>query len=164
MIRRNMPALFSVLLAAAALLAAAPPSSGRGGRVASDDRLFFAMQIADETGAVIAEPKLLGMPGVPLRMNLLEPGEESRSRMSLWLQPEARGDGSFDVTFEITVPGKLAGGKGHMTLRSGEEKSASFAYPGGHLELQLVAFAVPSPEFDLYLQHGIRLLDRTRQT
>lgn len=163
--RRIVPALLSALLAVSALLATAPrPADARGEKFFSDETLFFAMQIADETGAVIAEPKLLGMLGVPLQMNLVEPGKSARSRMSLRLEPEANRDGSYDVAFEITVPGKVSFGRGSMTLRSGEEKSASLQYPGGHLELQLVAFAVPSPEFDLFLQHGIRLQDRARHT
>ena len=122
------------------------------------------MQIADETGAILAEPKLLGMLGVPLQMSLVEPGKSSRSRMDLRLEPEANRDGSYAVSFELSVPGKVSRGRGSMTLRAGEEQSASVDYPGGRIELQLVAFTVPSPEFDLFLRHGIRLQDRARHT
>lgn len=162
---RALPALLSALLAGAALLATSPAGSPSQ-RAASlpDDTLFFAMQIADEEGTVLAEPKLLGMCGVPLQMTLAEPGRIEEPTMSLRLQPEARKDGSYEVAFELSVPGKVDRSRGTMTLRFGEEKSAFVPYPGGRLEVQLVAFAVPSPEFDLYLEHGIRKQVRTRQT
>jgi hypothetical protein len=130
-----------------------------------DEAVFFAMQIADEAGTVLAEPKLLGMCGVPLQMTLAEPGFATEPQMSLRLEPEIRRDGSYEVAFELSVPGKVSKHRGSMTFRMGEEASARLSYPGGHLEVQLVAFAVPSPEFDLFLEHGIRSsLQRTRQT
>lgn len=162
--RHTMPAILSVLLAVGALFVAAPSSSDERKGGPEEDTLFFSMQIADESGAILAEPKLLGMLGVPLQMSLVEPGKKRQSRMDLRLEPEANQDGSYAVTFELSVPGKVSRGRGSMTLRSGEEQSASVFYPGGRIELQLVAFAVPSTEFDLYLRHGIRLLERARHT
>lgn len=163
--RRAIPALMSALLAVGALLGAAPaPTDARQSPQPLEETLFFAMQIADESGAILAEPKLLGIPGVPLQMSLHHPGEDLAERMSLLLEPEAQSDGSFAVSFELSVPGKISKGKGSMTLRSGQEQSASVDYPGGRIDLQLVAFTVPSAEFDLYLRHGIRLLERARHT
>lgn len=163
--RRTIPALLSALLAVGSLLGAAPPAAdAQESASLSEDALFFAMQIADESGAILAEPKLLGIPGVPLQMSLVQPGENLQSRMDLLLEPEANQDGSYAVSFELSVPGKVTKGRGSMTLRAGEERSASVDYPGGRIDLQLVAFAVPSAEFDLYLRHGIRQLDRTRHT
>ncbi len=164
--RHALPALLTVFLAVGALFVAAPTTApeSRNWAGLSEDALFFSMQIADETGAILAEPKLLGMLGVPLQMSLFEPGKSSRSRMDLRLEPEANRDGSYAVSFELSVPGKVSRGRGSMTLRAGEEQSASVDYPGGRIELQLVAFTVPSPEFDLFLRHGIRLQDRARHT
>lgn len=164
--RHALPALLTVFLAVGALFVAAPTTApeSRNWAGLSEDALFFSMQIADETGAILAEPKLLGMLGVPLQMSLVERGKSSRSRMDLRLEPEANRDGSYAVSFELSVPGKVSRGRGSMTLRAGEEQSASVDYPGGRIELQLVAFTVPSPEFDLFLRHGIRLQDRARHT
>lgn len=161
--RRSLPALLSALLAGAVAWGPTSPSS-TGAETAADEALFFAMQIADAEGTVLAEPKLLGMCGVPLMMDLAEPGRHAEPQMSLRLEPEARRDGSYEVAFELSIPGKMSKRRGSMTFRFGEETSALLAYPGGHLEVQLVAFAVPSPEFELYLEHGIRRLERTRQT
>lgn len=163
--RHAMPALFTVLLAVGALFVAAPkaPTAPGEGPLA-ENALFFSMQIADESGAILAEPKLLGMLGVPLQMSLVEPGQNLQSRMDLRLEPEANRDGSYAVSFELSVPGKVSRGRGSMTLRSGEEQSASVDYPGGRIELQLVAFSVPSAELDLFLRHGSRLQERARHT
>lgn len=163
--RRTIPALLSALIAVGSLLGASPPAAdAQQDAAAPEEALFFAMQIADESGAILAEPKLLGLPGVPLQMKLWQPGGTRQSRMDLWLEPAANDDGSYAVSFELSVPGKVTRGRGSMTLRSGEERSASVDYPGGRIDLQLVAFAVPSVEFDLYLKHGIRMLERSRHT
>ena len=84
--RRIAPALVAVLLALAAAvfpagepLAPAPPAQA----TADDGRVFFAMHIADEHGAVLAEPRLLGLHGVPLEMTLADPGNLEVPRMSL---------------------------------------------------------------------------------
>lgn len=152
----------AVLVALGALVA--PVSNGDGSPLegqmcepATGDRLFFAMSIADDAGTVLAEPKLLGMCGVPLDMTLAEPGRLDDPRMSLHLEPQARKDGGLDVSFEVSVRGRVASGKGQLTVRPGEERTAHVTYPGGKLEIQLAAFQVPSAELDLYLQHGAAL-------
>lgn len=160
--RRIVPALFGALLAVGALVAPAPdggesPLLGQMCEPAAGDRLFFAMSIADEAGTVLAEPKLLGMCGVPLEMTLAEPGRLDDPRMSLLLEPQARRDGGLDVAFEVSVRGRVAAGKGQITVRPGEERTAHVTYPGGTLQIQLAAFQVPSVELDLYLEHGATL-------
>lgn len=160
MYRRSAPAWIAVILAAASI-AAAPPPSERGAagerpavKTGVEDTLFFALSIADEQGTVLAEPKLLGMCGVPLEMTLATPGRLEVPRLSLLLEPEWKKDGSYEIAFELTIPGRLDKGKGTMRLRPGEEKSAQLSYPGGFFEVQLAAFTVPSQAFDLYLLHG----------
>jgi hypothetical protein len=147
---RLMPGLAILLLAACALIV----PGERSGPAQSGSPLFFAMSIADETGALLAEPRLLGQDGMPLEMTLAEPGAEAEPRMSLWMQPEMERDGSYEICFEISLPGRVEKGKGRVRLRSGEEKSTRVAYPGGHLDVQLAAFDVRSPEFHLYMQYG----------
>src|SRR5690606_15388708 len=102
--RRTIPALLSALIAVGSLLGAAPPAAdAQQDAAAPEEALFFAMQIADESGAILAEPKLLGLPGVPLQMKLWQPGGTRQSRMDLWLEPAANDDGSYAVSFELSV-------------------------------------------------------------
>ncbi|AKU92916.1 hypothetical protein [Vulgatibacter incomptus] len=168
--RRVAPAVAAVLLATAAFVFGPAEGSARTADQAPlaskrfDDKLFLAMSIADEKGTVLAEPKLLGMCGVPLEMNLVEPGALEMPRVSLVLQPEWQRDGSYEIAFELSVPGRIDRGRGTMRLRPGEEKSAQVSYPGGHFDVQLAAFAVPSPEFKLYLEHGARQLIQASRT
>lgn len=163
--RRTLPALIAALLASGAAVHAQPEAGGApADEQAGAPTVFFAMQIADEQGSVLAEPKLLGMCGVPLEMRLSEPGMVSEPWMNLVLQPESRQDGSFDVAFELSIPGTVDKGKGSMHLRSGEEKSAWLPYPGGQVEVLVAAFAVPSAEFDLFLEHGLRRPDTPCRT
>lgn len=164
--RRFVPALVAGLLAVAA--AAFPPAAPVSGTAFAaprvQEKLFFAMQIADEQGAVLAEPKLLGLGGVPLEMTLRDAGPLRAPTMSLRLQPATLRDGSYEISFELSVPGRVRNGKGTLRLRPGEEQVATVRYPGGHLEVQLAAFAVPSQEFDLYLEHGITGSQRPART
>ncbi|HEY0839821.1 MAG TPA: hypothetical protein VGD74_06520 [Vulgatibacter sp.] len=157
MSRRAAPALIATLVAAAAFVFPPPdsaqgpaPSASRG----QGEKLFFAMSIADEKGQVVAEPKLLGVCGVPLEMTLAEPGKLRMPKMSLLLEPQWQHDGSYEIAFELSIPGRIDRGKGTMRLFPGEEKSALVSYPGGHFEVQLAAFAVPSDALQLYLHHG----------
>ncbi len=126
-----------------------------------DEPVFLAMSIADETGEMIAEPKLLGMCGVPLDMQLTEPGE-LQPRMRLSLQPEAGLHGDYEIAFSVSVPGKVTNGRGTLRVRPGEGRTATLAYPGGHLDVQLVAFSVPSQELSLYLEQGAALRTPSR--
>lgn len=158
--RRVAPALVAALLALAA--AAFPGSTATTGErpapaTDGDRKLFFAMHIADEHGSVLAQPRLLGLSDVPLEMTLAEPGNLGIPRLSLRLEPAPLEDGSFEIAYELEVPRLAAHGTGVVRMRPGEEKWTRVEYPGGHLEVQLAAFAVPSAEFDLYLEHGIRL-------
>jgi hypothetical protein len=154
--RRVVPALVAAALALAAALApadeAAAPASAS---VPQDGRLFFSMQIADERGEVLAEPKLLGVCGVPVEMTLTAPGNLEVPRLSLRLEPALEKDGFYEIAYELAIPALDAHGRGTVRVRPGEEKSARLEYPGGHLEMQLAAFAVPSDAFRLYLEHGI---------
>jgi len=156
---RLAPALVAMLLATAAALAPdvrAPAAPGeRAAPAAGAGKLFFSMSIADERGAVIAEPKLLGVCGVPVEMTLAAPGNLEVPRLSLRLEPALDADGSYEIAYELAIPSLDAHGKGTVRVRPGEEKSARLEYPGGHLEMQLAAFAVPSDAFELYLLHGI---------
>lgn len=167
MSRRNVPALIAVLLAVSAF-AFAPPAADGGGKLLESEKLkeklFFALSIADEQGEIVAEPKLLGMCGVPVEMTLVEPGRLELPRLSLLLEPEWQRDGSYEIAFELSIPGRLDKGKGTMRLRPGEEKSTQVAYPGGYFEVQLAAFTVPSPEFQLYLQHGVHSTQQASRT
>lgn len=156
--RRAVPALFATVLALAALAAAparepAAPETPVVSRGAAD--LFFSMSIADAEGDVIAEPKLLGMCGVPVLMTLSDPGNLDMPKMSLRLESALASDGSYQIAYELAVPGLAAHGRGTVRMRPGEEKSARVEYPGGHLHVQLAAFAVPSAEFQLFLRHGV---------
>jgi hypothetical protein len=156
--RRAVPAFVAIVLAVGALLLpAAAPAPAVVVAEASEpgDTLFFSMSIADEAGEVLAEPKLLGMCGVPVEMTLASPGDLESPRMSLRLDPVLGSDGSYQIDYELAVPGLAAHGKGTMRMRPGEEKLTRVEYPGGHLDLQLAAFAVPSAEFQLFLRHGI---------
>lgn len=163
--RRTLPALIAALLASGAAVHAPAGGGSRGGAtsVQAEDAVFFSMQIADEGGVVLAEPMLLGRSGLPLQMELVDPGAAREPQMSLRLQPASRSDGSFDIDFELSVQGRLDRGRGSLVLRSGEEKSARLHYPGGHLDLLLAAFAVPSVEFDLFMEHGRQRQQRTRR-
>lgn len=167
--RRVAPALLAVALAVGALVA--PPAGdrelpllGQTCEPETGDRLFFAMSIADEAGTVLAEPKLVGMCGVPLEMTLAEPGRLDEPRMSLSLEPQPRRDGSLDIAFEVSVRGRVEAGKGHVRVRPGEERTAHVTYPGGTLQIQLAAFQVPSVELQLYLEHGRALRDGPGRT
>jgi hypothetical protein len=91
---------------------------------------------------------------MPLEMTLADPGSTDEPRMSLSMTPELVRDGSYEICFEISVPGRVEKGKGKFRLRSGEEKKTRVQYPGGHLDVQLAAFNVHSPEFHLYMQYG----------
>lgn len=164
--RRIMPASIALLLAVSALLIAPPRADDAFAHVSETggEKLFFALSIADERGMVLAEPKLLGKGGIPLEMTLRRPDALSLPGMSLLLEPEWQRDGSYEIAFELTVPGLLSRGKGSLRLRPGEEKSAQLDYPGGFVEVQLTAFAVPSPALDLYLQHGIQAAERASRT
>ena len=64
-------------------------------------------------------------------------------------------DGRYAISYELAIPGLAARGRGMLRVFPGEEKSARLQYPGGHLDVQLAAFAVPSAEFQLFLRHGI---------
>ena len=167
--RHAAPALLATLLASAAFFAppapvetaAASPRSGavhggafHGGGLHGGEKLFFAMSIADEKGETVAEPKLLGVCGVPLEMTLAEPSKLSSPRMSLLLEPQSQRDGSYEIAFELSIPGRVDKGKGTLRLFPGEEKSTLVSYPGGHFEVQLAAFTVPSSALQLYLHHG----------
>jgi len=154
--RHAAPALLATLLASAAFVAppAAPVPGVETAAPHAGEKLFFAMSIADESGAMVAEPKLLGVCGVPLEMTLAEPGKLSTPRMSLLLEPQFQKDGSYEIAFELSIPGRIDKGKGTMRLFPGEEKSTLVSYPGGHFEVQLAAFTVPSQALDLYLHHG----------
>lgn len=156
--RHAAPALLATLLASAAFFAppapVEPAATSRSAAVQGGEKLFFAMSIADEKGETVAEPKLLGVCGVPLEMTLAEPGKLSSPRMSLLLEPQSQRDGSYEIAFELSIPGRVDKGKGTMRLFPGEEKSTLVSYPGGHFEVQLAAFAVPSSALQLYLHHG----------
>lgn len=160
--RRLIPGLLVLALAALALALPARPAGSPG----SGEMLFFAMSIADERGAVLATPKLLGPDDGPVEMTMdmppAEPGSVDEPRMSLWMQPERVQDGSYEICFEISMPGRVKKGKGKLKLRSGEEKKARVRYPGGHLDVQLAAFSVRSPEFRLYMQHAAGLAGPNR--
>ena len=93
---------------------------------------------------------------VPVFMTLADPGNLDMPKMSLRLESALASDGSYQIAYELAVPGLAAHGKGTVRMRPGEEKSARLEYPGGHLDVQLAAFAVPSAEFQLFLRHGIR--------
>lgn len=160
--RRVAPAVVAVLLAIAAALF--PPSRPQSAGAVSAGKLFFAMQIADEQGAVVAQPKLLGMCGVPLEMRLADPDNLASPRMSLRLLPDRQRDGSYEIAFELSVPGRMDKGKGTIQVFPGEEKSTRVDYPGGHFDVQLAAFAVPSAELQLYLEHGVQLHQRPQRT
>lgn len=155
--RRVAPAIAIVLLALAAVAFPSTPATGRDAvQVAeSGERLFFAMEIADEQGEVLAQPKLLGMCGVPLEMRLADPQDLRSSKVKLTLLPDLQVDGSYEIAFELTVPGKMDKGTGTISVRPGEERSTRVDYPGGHFDVQLAAFTVPSTEFQLFLEHGI---------
>lgn len=153
--RRVAPALVAMVLALAAALVPeerAPEPVAEAPAWAH--KLFFSMQIADERGAVLAEPKLLGMSGVPLEMTLAGPGLEV-PRLNLRLESVLGADGLYSIAYELEVPGLDARGKGTVRMRAGEEMSARVEYPGGHLDMQLATFAVPSDEFRLFLKHGL---------
>ncbi|HWV37384.1 MAG TPA: hypothetical protein VN033_02790 [Vulgatibacter sp.] len=153
--RHAAPALLATLLASAAFIApAGAPEPAAATAPRAGEKVFFAMSIADESGATVAEPKLLGVCGVPLEMTLAEPGRLSTPRMSLLLEPQFQEDGSYEIAFELSIPGRIDRGKGTMRLFPGEEKSTLVSYPGGHFEVQLAAFTVPSRALDLYLHHG----------
>jgi len=165
---RLAPALVAMLLATAAALAPdvrAPAAPGeRAAPAAGAGKLFFSMSIADERGAVIAEPKLLGVCGVPVEMTLTDPGNLEMPKMSLRLEPALEKDGFYEIAYELEIPGLDAHGKGTFRVRPGEEKATRLAYPGGHLEMQLAAFTVPSAEFQLFLRHGIERPQRPSRT
>ncbi len=154
--RRIAPALIAVLLATSASVFGSSPAETVATQSSRslDEKLFFSMSIADDEGTILAEPKLLGVCGVPVEMTLSEPGKLEMPRMSLVLQPEWQRDGSYEIAFELTIPGRLSKGRGSFRLFPGEEKSTLVSYPGGHFAVQLAAFTVPSQEFDLFLQHG----------
>ncbi|WP_373046783.1 hypothetical protein [Vulgatibacter sp.] len=153
---RAVPAFVAMVLAlAAALFPAQSPAPAQAQPAGPEEKLFFSMQIADEQGDVIAEPKLLGMCGVPVEMTLADPGNLEMPKMSLRLESALESDGSYAIAYELAVPGLAAHGKGTVRVRPGEEKSTRLQYPGGHLDVQLAAFAVPSAEFQLFLRHGI---------
>jgi len=160
--RRAVPALVfvAVALLALGLPVVAPPVPDGADEAAlvcvEDEPLLFAMSIADETGETLAEPKLVGLCGVPLELRLSEPFGGSE-RMSLQLQPDAGADGAFEIAFSLSVPGKLHDGRGTLRLRPGEERKATISYPGGHLDVQLVAFSMRSHEARLYLEQGAAL-------
>lgn len=166
MTRRITPALLAGLLALLAIgsPAVTPDEEPLLGQVCeADGRVFFAMQIEDEEGDVLAEPKLLGMCGVPLGMTLSDPAADE-PRMSLLLDPRGSSDGGYDVAFDLSVPGKVKNGKGSVHVKPGEERSARVSYPGGHLKVQLAAFAVPSVELELYLKNGAAALPAPGRT
>ena len=165
--RRLAPALVAMLLATAAALAPAPGAPEDPGQAAAREapgKLFFSMSIADERGEVLAEPKLLGVCGVPVEMTLSDPGNLDMPRMSLRLEPLLEKDGFYEIAYELAIPGLDAHGKGTVRVRPGEEKSTWVSYPGGQLEMQLAAFNVPSAEFQLYLRHGIERPQRITRT
>jgi hypothetical protein len=167
--RRIAPALFAAALALGAFVAPTPHEgepalAGQMCEPASGDRLFFAMSIADEAGTVLAEPKLVGMCGVPLEMTLAEPGNLDEPRMSLSLEPRPDDDGSLEIAFQVSVRGRVEAGKGRVRIRPGEERTARVSYPGGTLQIQLAAFQVPSVELDLYLRNGAALRAGTGRT
>lgn len=155
--RRVVPAVAIVVLAIAAVFAPVSPSAERPSAevVESGERLFFAMEIADEQGEILAQPKLLGMCGVPLEMRLADPLDLRSPKMKLTLLPDLQVDGSYEIAFELSVPGRIDKGTGTISVRPGEERSTRVDYPGGHFEVQLAAFTVPSTEFQLFLQHGV---------
>ena len=153
--RRFAPALVAMVLAlAAALTPAEQAPEPEPAAPAWANKLFFSMQIADERGAVLAEPKLLGLSGIPLEMTLATPGLEV-PQLNLRLESVLGDDGLYSIAYELEVPGLAARGSGPVRMRAGEEKSARVEYPGGHLDMQLATFAVPSDEFRLFLQHGL---------
>ena len=157
--RRAVPALVAMVLALAAAFfpASAPAPAVETPPFAAEnaEKLFFSMQIADEQGEVLAEPKLLGMCGVPVEMTLSDPGNLEMPRMSLRLESSLESDGRYAIPYELAIPGLAARGRGMLRVFPGEEKSARLQYPGGHLDVQLAAFAVPSAEFQLFLRHGV---------
>jgi hypothetical protein len=141
---RITPGLLVLLLALSAM--AVPDRSGVPG--AAGDPLYFDMSIADESGAVLATPRLVGLEGKSLQMTLAKPS------MSLEMSPELVKDGSYEICFEISMPGRVEKGRGRLKLRSGEEKRTRVSYPGGHLDVRLAAFNTQSPEFKLLMQYG----------
>ena len=164
---RVAPALVAMLLAAAAAIAPAvpePEAPGAAVLAAGGEKLFFSMSIADEQGAVIAEPKLLGLCGVPVEMTLADPGNLEMPKMSLRLESALEADGFYEIAYELAIPGLDAHGKGTFRVRPGEEKATRLTYPGGHLDMQLAAFTVPSAEFQLYLRHGVEKPQRPTRT
>lgn len=166
--RRIAPAAAAVLLAILALVFPSGTASKlavvEADKADSQDRLFFAMEIADEQGEILAQPKLMGMCGVPLEMRLADPLDLHSPKMSLTLLPDLQRDGSYEIAFELSVPGRMDKGTGTISVRPGEEKSARVDYPGGHFDVQLAAFAVPSTEFHLFLQHGVSAGRSPRRT
>ncbi len=157
--RHVVPSLVAIVLAVGAMLLPdrepAPAAPVVAAAPQHDGALFFSMSIADEAGEVLAEPKLLGMCGVPVEMTLASPGDVESPRMSLRLDPVLGSDGSYEIDYELAVPGLAAHGRGTVRMRPGEEKLTRVEYPGGHLDVQLAAFAVPSAEFQLFLRHGV---------
>jgi hypothetical protein len=159
--------MIALVLAGAAV--AFPSAAGHVAATANapaghHDPLFFSMQIADERGEILAEPKLLGMCGVPLEMRLSDPQDLRKPKMSLRLLPDLQQDGRYEIAFELSVSGRIDKSTGTISVRPGEERSARVDYPGGHIDVQLAAFTVSSPEFELYLQHGMSARVRPART
>lgn len=155
--RRVVPALAIALLALVAVVFPSSTVTQTSDSVASApaERLFFAMEIADEQGEVLAQPKLMGMCGVPLEMRLADPEDLRSPKMKLTLLPDLQRDGSYEIAFELSVPGRIDKGTGTISVRPGEERSTRVDYPGGHFDVMLAAFTVPSTEFQLFLEHGV---------
>ncbi|MFN7134998.1 MAG: hypothetical protein ACK4N5_23180 [Myxococcales bacterium] len=119
-------------------------------RAQADERVFVALQI-NEGEFVIAQPKLLGSVGTPLSMRLADERRPDRTRLELQLMPVRNGD-EYEVNFRLTLPNRLEGASGSLSLLHGEEKKLALSDELKPVTMKLMLMRVDSPEFEAYMQ------------
>ncbi len=109
---------------------------------AAAEPLYFALEVRRE-GRLVAQPKLLGETGRPVRAERRKPGAAIPD-YRLVLTPTLEGE-VFRLELDLALP-EL---KGHseLALLHGQERTVQLGRRPGELEVSLLLMKVDSPEF-----------------
>ncbi len=111
---------------------------------------LVAFQVLDETGQVIARPRLIAPLGRAAHLVLRDPLDPETVQLALHVETAREASGDILLDYALELPGRSVSASGKVSVTPGVERV--LALGDGPVSGKLLALPVPSAAFDAYLE------------
>lgn len=110
---------------------------------------LVALEIHRDDGELVARPRVIAAPGRAAFLELRDPENPGKLRLTLRVETSRRPSGDIAVKYELSIPAENVFTRGKVSLLSGQELRLDMG--DKQLVATLQAIPVPSSDFDAFL-------------